>query len=976
MVLKLQYRYSQQFMLLVLSILVAIVSSFSPNPSQFFKGVSLYEQGFDRSGRLYASKKSDGNVSRGKRNKDGEDKVSKEDEFLQNGLVNSSLLDRASTLDNIANVKNSEIVSRRVYLGAAMFGLGMAVAPSPSEALDYGNLKFKTSPVNKRFGVTVYDAETKGYFSVKFVTYLSRFLINFDADCQRWWYARAADIPRDSTVEQVNQMRLRQFGAFSASVEVGLQEYEDEEGPGRLLRSLLKRFCPQTKEELDEVNRGVNISPSALDKQQHEIKEARRQLALLFALLEDNQPVEQLTKLLAAIDNGSIEFVVVNNGGEGYAPGYGSPYVVFPEPEAGEGFSRATGRAVLGVTGKLLRIDLVHRGSGYTRTPTVTISPPSSGEGKAAIAQAVLIDDGVSSGRIERISITSPGEGYSEDEPITVTITPAKKSKKPSVVATAKAIREYKVNAVKLIDGGSGYATEKPLDVYVEPPPLTARINMNDPMYASAYPTDVPLPSSDPPRRYASKEMSQNINTRAQIAAGSGGGGNCVGRACYDEAVKVTAYPRAEYDSYQSRWNMEEFEKVIDVEKAVEQRAAASRIVSATTTGYDFRSNAGNKMDLFGKATSSSQLLNLLPSGYGLEYNKKLKRYNWALARNFEDMSNDWLQGSSSSKPLDPDFGPRGRSPIERVREYDLATALRFTASGAICCSSAHIVLTPIDVVKTKMQIEPKKYTNVFSSFEKVLKENDNNFGVFFTGWAPTLLGYLFWGGAAYTIVETLRRYLTEYVGPANASSLEVPIIVFSAACSALVGGFLICPFEAVRIRSVSQPDYAEDVFGVLKRMINDEGIETLFAAVPAFLLKEVPFAMAKFTVFDLTSEKLYELFPVAQEDIQLSLYVSLFSGTMGGIVAAFVSNPADSTISEMKKAKSDLGPLQTAKKLLEKDGISSLFTGLYLRMFFYSLMVSIQFFLYDFVKYLLGIGTDDLKLYLDVLGGALTEGG
>jgi len=133
---------------------------------------------------------------------------------------------------------------------------------------------------------------------------------------------------------------------------------------------------------------------------------------------------------------------------------------------------------------------------------------------------------------------------------------------------------------------------------------------------------------------------------------------------------------------------------------------------------------------------------------------------------------------------------------------------------------------------------------------------------------------------------------------------------------------------------------------------------------------------VAKFTIFDLTSEKLYELFPVAQEDIQLSLYVSLFSGTMGGIVAAVVSNPADSTISEMKKAKSDLGPLQTAKNLLEKDGISSLFTGLYLRMFFYSLMVSIQFFLYDFVKYLLGIGTDDLKLYLDVLGGALTEGG
>ena len=141
-------------------------------------------------------------------------------------------------------------------------------------------------------------------------------------------------------------------------------------------------------------------------------------------------------------------------------------------------------------------------------------------------------------------------------------------------------------------------------------------------------------------------------------------------------------------------------------------------------------------------------------------------------------------------------------------------------------------------------------------------------------------------------------------------------------------------------------------------------------------MLKEVPFAVAKFTIFDITSEKLYEAFPVAQEDIRFSLYISLISGTLGGIVAAIVSNPADSTISEMKKGKSDLGPIETAKNLLENGGIGAWFTGLPLRMFFYSLMVSIQFFLYDSVKLLLGIGTDDLKMYLDVLGGALNESG
>jgi hypothetical protein len=42
--------------------------------------------------------------------------------------------------------------------------------------------------------------------------------------------------------------------------------------------------------------------------------------------------------------------------------------------------------------------------------------------------------------------------------------------------------------------------------------------------------------------------------------------------------------------------------------------------------------------------------------------------------------------------------------------------------------------------------------------------------------------------------------------------------------------------------------------------------------------------------------------------------------------------------------------------------------------MIFYALLISLQFFVYDFVRVALGIGSDDLKLYLDVLGGALGE--
>ena len=55
-----------------------------------------------------------------------------------------------------------------------------------ANAATIGGLAWKSTPVNKRTGVTVFDAENAGY-NIRFVTYLSRFLLVFDNDCQKWW---------------------------------------------------------------------------------------------------------------------------------------------------------------------------------------------------------------------------------------------------------------------------------------------------------------------------------------------------------------------------------------------------------------------------------------------------------------------------------------------------------------------------------------------------------------------------------------------------------------------------------------------------------------------------------------------------------------------------------------------------------------------------------------------------------------------
>jgi len=872
-----------------------------------------------------------------------------------------SLLDESSTL------------SRRMLFAGTLIAAGAGIANADSSlqqqfAFQAANKlqNWKVTPVNKRTGVTVFDVEKDGY-NVRFVTYLSRFLLSFDPSCQKWWYNRASDIPLTASLEQVQELRYSQFAAFSASVEVGLQEYRDKGGPARLLGALLSRYG--TARDSDD------------PRQQRTVKEARRQTALLFGLMEKNQPVDALNQLLASIDNGSIAAIQIINPGAGYAPGYGPPTVTFPKPKAGEGFEAATGRAVLKPNGRILRVDVVNRGEGYSKPPVVSIAPPAAmrfadededSQYEAAEAKAILFKKGPNKGKVERIQLTNPGYGYKEHEIIRIRLTAPESTEtsKGGVSATATAVLEYEVADIVILTNGTGYAVEKPIKVFVEPPPLTARVNMNDPLVARVVAQNETLPTTSVPSREMKARMPMandpsSVSAQASAEAGRAAGG-CIGRACYDESVEAIAFPKAEKDVFDAFRNDDDVASVRGIEKAaLRELLSRSRVVSGASSNNDVP-----KL-LTGEGSSSAELLSLFPEGIGLEYDPDNNKYELA-----EDpqIAGGALPTIKSTIRTDSSFGPRGRSPIERDRDLGLEAYLRFVASGAICCSGVHLALTPIDVVKTKCQTNPEKYPGIIGGFKRVLSEGGAR--SFFTGWAPTFVGFFCWGGVSYALTEYFRRTLIGAAASAQLTGLDVPIVLTASASAAFVGSYVIAPFEAVRIRSVFQKDYAPNIIAVYNRMVREEGFPSLFSAVPVTLAKEIPFACAKFTVFDLSTSYFYNLIPAAREDIQLSLGVSLAGGVLGGIVAAIVSNPADVTISQMKKAATETGPTAAVELILEKGGASALFTGLPLRLIFYMLLVSLQFLIYDAVRIALGVGSDDLKLYLDVLGDALSNSG
>lgn len=59
---------------------------------------------------------------------------------------------------------------------------------------------------------------------------------------------------------------------------------------------------------------------------------------------------------------------------------------------------------------------------------------------------------------------------------------------------------------------------------------------------------------------------------------------------------------------------------------------------------------------------------------------------------------------------------------------------------GILSCGTTHTFVVPLDLVKCRLQVDPKKYKNLFNGFKVTIAEEGAR-GLA-KGWAPTFFGY------------------------------------------------------------------------------------------------------------------------------------------------------------------------------------------------------------------------------------------
>lgn len=273
------------------------------------------------------------------------------------------------------------------------------------------------------------------------------------------------------------------------------------------------------------------------------------------------------------------------------------------------------------------------------------------------------------------------------------------------------------------------------------------------------------------------------------------------------------------------------------------------------------------------------------------------------------------------------------------------------TLGGMLSAGTTHLAITPLDVLKVNMQVNPIKYNGISSGFTTLWNEHGPS-GLW-RGWSGKFFGYGIQGGFKYGLYEYFKKLYSDVLVDHNKS-----MIFFASGASAQVfADMALCPFEAIKVRVQAQPNFGKGLTDGFPKVYRTEGFSGFYKGLLPLWGRNLPFSMVMFSTFEHSVDLIYrDIIQKRKEDCTRlqQLGVTCLAGYAAGAVGTVVSNPADVIVSSLynKKAKS---VVQVVKKI----GFINLFTrSLPVRIALVGPVVTMQWFFYDTIKVLNGLPT------------------
>jgi solute carrier family 25 phosphate transporter 3 len=288
--------------------------------------------------------------------------------------------------------------------------------------------------------------------------------------------------------------------------------------------------------------------------------------------------------------------------------------------------------------------------------------------------------------------------------------------------------------------------------------------------------------------------------------------------------------------------------------------------------------------------------------------------------------------------------------------QHDLLYYAKCSICGALS-STCRWPLSPIEFIKTRMQVDPLRYPGLWAGTVRVWSQQ----GVrgLFSGVGPTALAYGFQVSTKYGMYEVVKDRLIAIVGPDTAYEYRGLLYVASAASAEAIADVLMCPWEMIRVRVQTSPKgtFPVKLRPALREMLRHRELYNFpFGSLGPLMGRQIPATVVNFYTFENIVEAVYKhVFTEPRDSYSTTtqLGITTASGYLAGAACAVVSHPADSLVTLMGSSG------KSASQIVRETGFWALATnGLGTRMFLTGSIVSMQWFAYDGFRTMLNLGT------------------
>ncbi|KFH44511.1 Mitochondrial phosphate carrier protein-like protein [Hapsidospora chrysogenum ATCC 11550] len=282
------------------------------------------------------------------------------------------------------------------------------------------------------------------------------------------------------------------------------------------------------------------------------------------------------------------------------------------------------------------------------------------------------------------------------------------------------------------------------------------------------------------------------------------------------------------------------------------------------------------------------------------------------------------------------------------------------TVGGLLACGLTHTAVTPLDLVKTRRQVDSKLYTGNFQAWGKIFR-GEGIRGIF-VGWSPTFFGYSAQGAFKYGWYEYFKKTYSDMAGEEAAKKYKTGLYLAASASAEFLADIALCPFEAVKVRMQGgMPSPYKGTLDGINSITGKEGVAGLYKGLYPLWGRQIPYTMMKFASFETIVEMIYDRLPGQKSDYGKAAQtgVSFAGGYMAGILCAIVSHPADVMVSKLNAARKPGEAFGAAMSRIYKEiGFSGLWNGLPVRIVMIGTLTGLQWMIYDYFKIFMGLPT------------------